>query len=422
MTSGQGHSLVSGFRWLLAGSVATALSQWGALALVARWGTPYMLSAYAVALSIGSVAFALANLDLRTLQVTDHAESIPFSSYFRLRLLLSLLAVAASFAFGLFTASGFFPLAAILIVASGRVFESLSDVVYGRLQMAGLLHRIGLSQVFRAGLALGTLYVSLRLEIDALGAIAAGVSASMFIFVIFDMPGLRRLGIRFGGWQLSPSPHVGELIRAGGPLTLVAALVAAAAAMPRLVSARESDPALAGVVTALTYMAVAPNLIMTALGQAGMRTLAVHAAQGDRRGYLAGVMRLLTMAAGLGLIVVLGGLLAGPWLLRILYGNRFAGYGQELVYFLSAGVLSYLNAGIGYSLSPARIFRPQVPMMAVVCLVSYFACSAWIPRWGIAGAAAGWAAALFVQLLWGAVLVWTARPALPARREALSTI
>lgn len=422
LTPGKDQSLAAGFRWLFAGSVATALSQWGSLAIIARVSTPAILSAYALALSVASVAFALGNLELRTLQVTDHSGSIPFASYFRLRWLTSLVALTGCVLFALVPAQGSVFAMAMLAVAVNRSVDSLSDILYGRLQIAGQLHRIGLSQLLRGAFTLVALPAALWAGVPPATALAAPALGSLAVFCLYDVPGIRKEGIRLCWRQPLIGDHLRELVRAGGPLTVVAALVAASAALPRLVSARDGDPGMAGVVTALTYLTVAPNLVMTSLGQAGMRKLAASAAAGNRRGYLGGVLRLAGLGAAVGAVVLAGGILAGPQLLQLFYGRRFAAHEQELLYFLSAGLLSYLNTGIGYSLSSARIFQAQVPMMAAVCLTSFVACSAWIPRYGIAGAASGWAAALALQLFWGSALVWQARPVTSTQREALSTL
>ena len=71
--------------WVFAGNTATAAAQWGIVVILTRFSGPEVLGAYVLGLSIASVSFALANLELRTLFVTDQAKLIPFATYFQLR-------------------------------------------------------------------------------------------------------------------------------------------------------------------------------------------------------------------------------------------------------------------------------------------------------------------------------------------------
>lgn len=413
-------SLSSGFQWILAGSVSSAAANWGAIVLLARFSAPETLGAYALGLSMASVAFSLSGLELRTLQVTQQQDDPPFNAYFSLRLATSLAALGVLALLALQRQE--FTAAAIVTVAAGRAFDSLSDILYARFQVLHRVDHMGISQILRAVLSIGLLAATLWLPMTPMASVAAVPAASVCVFFLHDLPVIRGhrvpVVIRFAG---APGQNT-ALVRAGLPFAIISMMVAAIAAMPRLTIARESGPADVAAVAALSYLAIAPNLLVTALGQAGMRSLAMSFASGDRRAALSGATRLLGMSGAVGCAALGAALLAGRQILQIVYGTRYAGYEWELTLFLGAGAISYLNAGLGYCLSSARITAPQIPMMATVCAVTFVACTLLIRQWGIAGAAAGQAAGMFVQFVWSsAVFAQRFRAPLIAR-EALSTL
>lgn len=419
-TGSHDGSLSSGFQWILAGSVSTAAANWGAIVLLARFGAPETLGAYALGLSMASVAYALSGLELRTLQVTQQNDEPPFTAYFGLRMATSLTALAVLALLALqrseFTAS------AIIVVAAGRAFDSLSDIFYARFQVLHRIDQMGISQILRATASILFLAIALSMSLAPLASVAAVPAASLCVFLLYDLPAIRRHGVLFSARFTATPGQTAALVRAGLPFALISMMVAAIASMPRFTVARESGPAAVAVVAALSYLAIAPNLLITALGQAGMRSLATSFASGDRRAALAGATRLLVMSAAVGCAALGAALLGGREILQIVYGTRYAEYEWELTLFLGAGAVSYLNAGFGYCLSSARITAPQIPMMATVCAVTFVACTLLIGPWGIAGAAAGQAVGMLVQLTWSAVVFAQRFRAPLIAREALSTL
>jgi O-antigen/teichoic acid export membrane protein len=413
-------SLTAGFQWILAGTLSSAAANWGAVVLMARFGDPETLGAYALGLSMASIAFSLSGLELRTLQVTQQTEDPPFSAYFGLRLATSLAALAVLSLLALRESE--FTALAVIVVSTGRAFDALSDILYARFQVLNCLHRIGISQILRASLSLLLLSLALSMSMAPLAAVAAVPVANLCVFLLYDLACIMRYGRSIEVRGAASPGQVLALVRAGLPFAAISMMVAAIAALPRLTIAREAGPASVAVVAALSYLAIAPNLLVTSLGQAGMRSLATSFAAGDSRAALAGATRLFMMSAAVGCTALGAALLGGAQILRVIYGARYAGYERELALFLGAGAIGYLNAGLGYCLSSARITAPQIPMMATVCVVTFGACTIFIRHWGVAGAAVGQAAGMLLQLTWSAAVFARRFRAPLAQREALSPL
>ncbi len=379
------------FRWILIGNVATAASQWGIIAVLARFGVPSVLGAYSLGISVAALASGLANLELRTLQVTDAGQQTPFAVYYLLRFWMGIACVAVLSGFALVSRYSWETRAAILALALSKCSDGWSDTVYGRLQVRDRMALIGKSQLAKSGLFLLLPCLSLAFLPNPMWAIGSMIVPSAAVLMFYDLPNLRRHGAvsipAAGGKSLREfGRRMLALSKVGLPPTIVTTLVTLHVSIPRFVVASHLGEAQVGVVTALGYLAIAPNLIMVALGQAGLAPLARSFAAGDRRRYLTGVLRLVGAGVTVGALTVTAGITLGGPILATLYGPAYAHYDRVLPLFLLAGAVS------------ARVFGIQMPLMAVVCMVSFATSVALAPRLGIAGAAASLVISMLTQL------------------------
>ncbi len=405
--------------WVFAGNTATAAAQWGVIVILTRCSGPEVLGAYVLGLSIASVAFALTNLELRTLFVTDGTRLIPFATYFQLRaitgvvtlLVLGLLAGFLPHSNGM-EVQGMQMRVAIVAVALVKGLDGLSDVIYAQLQSRETMTSIGHSQLAKALLSLWLLGVTLTFFQNQMWAIGALVVSSAFVLLFHDLPILRIISNSTNpglNWNAS-SKQMMSLVRTGIPLAIVTTMVMLHAALPRFVVASSMGKAEAGIMGALTYAAIAPNLVMVALGQASVTTLVRSLAEENRKEYLAAICRLLAVAMTLGSVTLLLGFFVGERILHLLYGPQFLGHEKELLVFLGASAVGYVNTALGYGLSSSRVFATQIPMMASVCLICLAVSLILVPRWGLIGAASAQLASMTAQLLLsGAMLARVAK-------------
>jgi O-antigen/teichoic acid export membrane protein len=145
--------------------------------------------------------------------------------------------------------------------------------------------------------------------------------------------------------------------------------------------------AAAGAVSALLYAAIAPNLLLVALGQVSITRLSRAFFLRQRATFLQNLRRLLFCALFLAGLTFGTAFFCGGPLLRLVYGSRLQIYSSELTLFSAAGSLGLLSTAIGYGISSARVFAPQLPMMLSVCAVSVICCRILIPGSGLRGVA-----------------------------------
>jgi O-antigen/teichoic acid export membrane protein len=171
------------------------------------------------------------------------------------------------------------------------------------------------------------------------------------------------------------------------PLGVVMMFLSLQGSIPRYCLEAYRGEAELGIFTALSYLTIAGNVVMDALGQSAIPRLARHHAAGDRRAF----RRLLLHLLGIGLAGGVAGLLfvalAGAPLLRLLYTEEYARHVGLLGLLTAAAAFSYLASFLGDAITAAQLFRTQVPLSALATLARAALCWLWIPRYGMEGAA-----------------------------------
>src|SRR5262249_21316077 len=123
-------SLKRNFSWTLVGNLTYAGCQWGMLVEIAKLGRPEMVGRFALALAIGARLVMLTNLQLRSVQATDFASQYRFADYFRLRMIMTVLALTAIAVMAFAGRYGRETTEVILFVGLAKAFEAISDIYY----------------------------------------------------------------------------------------------------------------------------------------------------------------------------------------------------------------------------------------------------------------------------------------------------
>lgn len=386
------RSLRVSFVWALAGNVCYAAAQCSAVVLLARRSDPAMVGRFALALAIVSPIAMLTNLQLRTVQATDTGGRYCLGHYVAMRLIgttMFLLTVAVAARAGGYDAATVILLGA---VASMKAAESFSDAVYGLLHAQERLDRIAQSQILKAVLSVAVMTGVSVWTGSATAAIAALALVFWLTLLTFD------LALVAGRWRpLWDVTRLGELFRISLPLGVTLLLVSVNANLPRYFLQHYRGVSEVGVFSALAYVTVSANLLVMALGQALAPRMA-QAAVNDRKAYLRLSAKMFALAATVGGAGLLVAVLAGRPLLRLLYGADYARENQLFLWLMFSGLVSLLASAAGYSLTSARFFRAQFPVLLLVCAATAAGCAWLVPGRGTAGAAMAQAGGYAVQL------------------------
>ena len=405
-------SLRSNFGWTFAGNVVNALCQFGVLAALARLGNPGIVGQFVLGLSIAAPVLALTMLQLRNVQVTDARGEYAFEDYFGTRIAWTVLGMAVIAAWTWL--SGFETETAwvVILIGLAKCIESASEIVRGLFQRFERMNFSGTSLMLKGVGTLGGVSLLLWYTDSILAAAAAMVVVAACQLAAYDALKARRLlnqASRQGGAVQRFRPRFDReavlgLTWTALPLGIVMCLVSLQVNIPRYVLQSYDGKEALGYFGALVYPMVAGTMVTGALGQAASPKLARHYLN-DFAAYGALLRKLLLVAAGLGVALVVGTAILGRFALDLLYGGDYAVYHREFFVLAIAAAIQLMASSLGYGLTAGRFFRTQVVLVTISCSVATAAALILVPTRGVMGAALTVLATSIVMFLAFAVAI-----------------
>ena len=388
------------------GNVIYAISQWGILVVLAKVGTPEMVGQFALGLAITAPIILFANLSLRAVQATDARHEFQLGNYVGLRVITTLSALVVIGGVSLVGGYRTETVPVIIVIGLAKAFESMSDVLYGQLQQRERMDRIAISMIIKGVLTLVVLAVSVFITHSAVGAALALALTWAGVLITYDTRSAALLSgepqRQMNGQQLKPiwdRAILRHLVILALPLGFTQMLVSLNTNVPRYFIERLWGERELGFFAAIAYLMLAGNTVIGALGQAATPRLAQYYAHSDEKAFRHLLGRLFLIGAGLGVIGIVVAVLIGQPLLNLIYGSEYASYTQVLHVIMLAAALSYLAAFLGNSMTAARYFRVQVPVLLACLLTNLLACAILVPANGILGAAWAICVTMLVQIV-----------------------
>jgi len=172
-----------------------------------------------------------------------------------------------------------------------------------------------------------------------------------------------------------------------------------------------------GVFAAISSLISIGLMPVGALGMAAFVRLARGFTEGPSADFVKILSTLLGLSLAIGIVGVTLAYLAGSQILTLLFRREYAAYTDLLKLTMINGAITFLTASLGASVTAARIFKPQVMILAIVGGTEILACFLLVPRIGLTGAAVACLIGTLVQLIGTAMILcvrWTQRP--PASR------
>lgn len=392
--------LASSFAWTFAGNASFAVAQWLIVVVLARLGSAEIVGTYTLGLALCAPVFMLFNLQLRAVQATDTVRDYSFADYAGLR---TLCVVVAGATIALIVSVGDYRSAtgAILLVGLAKAVESCSDLAYGELQRTERMKQIGESLVLRGlvtaavvtGVVAGT--ESLVLALSALVAVWGAVAA------FHDLPAAARTARVTASFD---RPRLRKMFLLSLPLGVVMMLISLTYNVPRYFIEHELGTRSLGYFAAVSYLAVAGTTVVNSMGEAVSPRLARLYAIGDVSAFTRLLRRFVAIAAALGAASVTLSAAAGRWVLEFLYGPPYGDYADVFLVTMVGAAVSYVASCIGFGITATRTFRIQPFLFAAVTAASALSCAVLVPRYGLAGAAWGFAAGSITHLLGSLVI------------------
>ncbi|GAB3259777.1 lipopolysaccharide biosynthesis protein [Arthrobacter pigmenti] len=303
---------------MLVASLGRAASQWLLLWLFAWNGGADSAGVYALALGIAAPIFIVLELGLRNVYITSH-EARSFSTYFRIRIAASCLAigVTAGIAWVLYSEN----MGVVLLVALVKSLDSILDIAFASLQVRGRIYSIALAMLLNSFVtivaAAAFYFLFSSLEAALLGSLLASlVTAAICVVPVlrFESKDPRATGL---------TRSVRPILRDGVPLGLSTGMTTLLSYIPLYFIAFVGNEEAAGIFAVMIYFITFANLFYNSVQKAVLHTI-VHAYM--NRGLDGMLKRLRRVSAPLILFGITAALFVGFFgskLLALIYGPSF---------------------------------------------------------------------------------------------------
>lgn len=405
-----GHNVA----WTLIGRVLYAGGQFAMLAVIARLAGVEAVGAFAFAIAVTAPPMVFANLQLRSLYATDVDDRFAWSTWWRVRIVATTLALAVCLA--LVPISGIDPhgpiAGAIAMVAVAKAIETLSDLHYGAFQRHGQMQRFGRSLALRGGTSVLALWAVLAAGGSLTLALAAWAGCWAAILIVSDAPAAARL--RTG--TARSGAGASRLLAHALPLGVVFLLDSIHQNIPRwFVEARLGSAELGRFMPVVYAMTIGTALVFAMCAPRAPH-LARRMTAGDAAGFTSLALGLLARTAVVGVLGIATAAIAGEPLVRLAFGEAFAVERSVLIWLAIAAALHFVTVAAMTALVAARALLVQ-PLCYVAAIATATAASAmWLPEHGLRGAA--WASACGMAVGATGALLALARVCRPRRVRA----
>jgi O-antigen/teichoic acid export membrane protein len=206
------------------------------------------------------------------------------------------------------------------------------------------------------------------------------------VLVFYDLRNARRIVGPCESFFRCDWRTLRRLALLGLPLGWVTTFVSLNANIPRYFLEHERGLADQGIYASLAYLAIAINLIASALSQSATTRLAHFFAAGDLKQFV----RLLRKLSLLGIIIPVIGvplaLMAGKPLLTLLYRKEYAEHTDLLALIMVTAGFNTVMAFLFCGMNAARRYRALVPAYLAGMLAGVIGSALLIPHFGLFGA------------------------------------
>jgi O-antigen/teichoic acid export membrane protein len=403
--SSLGLSLTSNFIWTLIGNVVYTGCQWSVVVALAKIANPEVVGQFALALAVAFPITYIANLQLRTLFVTDLDNKYPFYEMLGLRCVLSGVAMIAVFITCRITGYGASMSRVIFVVALAQLVDCLSESYYGIFQRDERLDRISVSLIMRHLVGASALITAVYFTHSLLLGVSGLVFGRGVVLLLYDarygapdVASARRTLFACLTPRWDPRTQL-RMVWIALPLGIASVLVSVNGNVPRYVVEHFLGRRELGIYSAISYIPAGATMIGTALGFAVFARLAKLFSNGEVAAFRTLLIKTGGICLGLGLAGFIATVVAGRQLLVILYRPEYAEHVNLLRLLMIVGAVQFLLTCLGCALTAASQFRVQVPLFLGITATSVLGCVTLVPRMGLLGAAIAVLISAIVQLL-----------------------
>lgn len=353
--------------------------------------------------TFGQQMFNVAYFGIRPYQVTDEAMEFSFGDYVQHRLTTCLAAVLIGISYLAVSGYTMEKTVVVFLMVLYKVIDGFSDVYESEFQRQGSLYLTGKSTTFRTALAVASFLVTLAVTGNLVSACVMSVAGQMFGFLLFDWAVLRELPSvdwkrAAGQWR--------KLTRGTGLLFLSVFLDFYILSSAKYAIDAKLEDSASGYFNIIFMPTQVINLVAGFVIRPFLTSLTDFWNHKKFAEFKNQVFRIAGIIGGLTVLAVVGTLVLGKPVLRLLEMILGAGYEGSLTCYHRAFLCIILGGGC-YAMSNLMyyvlvIMRRQKYIFATyltAAVVAVFMTSYMVAGWGIDGAAYAYLMLMAVQTL-----------------------
>lgn len=368
--------------WSLSGNILFALSQWGIITILARMNIDTDLGDYSLALAITAPIILFFNFDLRTLLATDSKNDYKFNEYFGSRIAHMIFAFLLLTLFIFIYTDDTTLIQISLLIGLIKFIESLSDITFGYFQKNGEINLIGKSQLYRGIYGVLVFSITYYISEDLKLSVIAILLVMILRLFFYDLYNLRK--------KIKIKPVINitslNLIKLAYPLGFTALIGSLLTNLPRYFLDYYAGVVSVGVFSALYYILVASNMVMTPLSLLAGPHLA-NSYHENKKKFIRNVIKLIMLSIIFFLTMYIPILFFSETILGFFYGKEFIQYALEFKVLSSSMLFAFINAFLNLSLVSMRALRSQAIVNFLVLIITVLSSIAFISSNLILGAA-----------------------------------
>ncbi|BDA63679.1 lipopolysaccharide biosynthesis protein [Actinomyces capricornis] len=381
------------YAWNAAASVSGSLALVVMLAVVNRAAGIEALGLYSLAIGIGQLFQTLGMYEVRAYHVTDVGHRFSFGTYLATRLVTVALMVLGIIANALWVSPTASTALLVIMVACLRVFDALEDVFLAEFQRAGRLDLGGRAATVRTAVTVGVFCLALALTRDLAASALVALPVSAAVMLLAFLPPARGLFACQPQWRARAI--VGVLVQCL-PLFVASFLAMYLVNAPRYAIAAHLDLRAQGCFAIIYMPAVTINLLSLLVFRPLLTPMAVHWARGELAAFTGRIHRGLATTGVAFLVVAAVAWPLGPWILEAVLGQDVRPLRAELMVLVAGGALNAAAVILYYALTTMRRQRLVLLGYALAAAASWALCRLLVPRSGLMGASAAYAASMGV--------------------------
>lgn len=395
----KGTSLYFAARWSLIGQVCFYGLQWLNMIALARLSGPEALGLYTLGLAIANPVMALAGLKFRMVYITEIRNRWGFREFEKLSAFSIPIGVAAILLVAYLLGYREIALIAIMLAASWKTAEVLSELNYSIPHKHGAMQLIAGSMILRAAISTVVLITTLYLTDDLIISLCF-FSASWWVCFLFVDRKLSQ-----GAEPKAGDTPTNALFWLALPMAASASLVYLTNSVPRIVLDQFESTEVLGVFAAVSHLMLIGTMMLNSFASVITPRLSRFYAEGDTKRFYSEAFLLIGVSAFASLSFMIVSYFGGNLILYIIYGEAMEGYGSLIFMISLASFPMYIGCIMGFIPPALQAFRFHLSVNVLTVVVVTVTALALIPTLGLTGAVYALAIQGIVQLLNGLILL-----------------